>query len=176
MRDAAGPNASTRSPSGAPVLYLRPPSACMHGSVIFEGAAARRLERVRGICLAYPESHEVEQFGHPWFKAGRRPFCVVGLDGVVVDVAFATSREDQEALCAMDARFTPTPYLHQHGWTTLRLEGDVDWGLVEELVETGYRRVALERMVRALEARGGPAAPPRTDGPGRRPQAGGPLE
>lgn len=126
----------------------------MHERVIFEGAAARQAERVRRTCLAYPEAHEVEQFGHPWFKAGRRPFCVLGLDGGVVEVAFAVSREDQEALCAMDARFRPTPYMHQHGWTTLRLEGGVDWGLVDELVETGYRRVALQRMVRALDARG----------------------
>ncbi len=127
----------------------------VHERVVFEGTPAEQLERVRGVCLAYPEAHEVEQFGHPWFKAGKRPFCIVGLDrdAGTATASFSVGKEDQEALCAMDPRFHPTPYMHQHGWTTLRLEGDVDWGLVEELVEQAYRRVALKRMLRELDAR-----------------------
>lgn len=130
----------------------------MHERVEFTGAAARVLDRLRTHCLSYPESVEVEQFGHPWFKAGKRPFVIFGQQEGDPQIAFAADKMDQEALCAMDARFFPTPYMHQHGWVSLRLKGapsKSDWGLIDDLAETAYRRVALKRMVTALDERAG---------------------
>ena len=115
------------------------------------------LAKVRKICLAYPEAVEVEQFGAPWFKAGKRPFVVYGtsekVDGVwrgKDGLSFAMTKMDQAALCE-DPRFTPTPYMHQHGWVTLRFDGEPDWDEVRELVESAYRNVALRRMTDALD-------------------------
>lgn len=125
----------------------------MHERVVFTGQAAKDVERLRGLCLAYPEAHEVEQFGHPWFKAGKRPFCIAGWEAEAgfATASFSTNKLDQEGLCGMDERFYPTPYMHQHGWTTLRLEPPVDWEMVEEILEGAYRHVALKRMLKALD-------------------------
>jgi predicted DNA-binding protein (MmcQ/YjbR family) len=51
----------------------------------------------------------------------------------------------------MDARFYVTPYAGKHGWTSLRLSNPPDWNEVRELVEAAYRRVALKRMLKALD-------------------------
>lgn len=124
----------------------------MQGRKRFPGYARPHLARLRRLCLAYPEAVEVEQFGEPWFKAGKRPFVVAGVHDGVFRVAFAADRMDQDALC-QSPRFEPTPYLHQHGWTTYLsgAEDSVDWPLLEALIDTAYRRVALQRMVQALD-------------------------
>jgi predicted DNA-binding protein (MmcQ/YjbR family) len=125
----------------------------------------RLLAKVRKLCLAYPESSEVEQFGAPWFKAGKRPFVVYGtsekVDGVWRGrdgVSFAMTRMDQSALCE-DPRFKPTPYMHQHGWVTLTFATGIDWSEVADLVDSAYRNVANKRMLKALD--GATAAPRR---------------
>lgn len=117
----------------------------------------RVLARVREICLAYPEAVEVEQFGAPWFKAGKRPFAICGTSEKVDSIwrgrdgiALAMTRLDQLALCE-DPRFKPTPYMHQHGWVTLYFGDDIDWDEVRSLVDKAYRKVALKRMLTALD-------------------------
>ncbi len=107
------------------------------------------LREFRRRCLAYPEAMEVEQFGHPWFKAGKRPFAIFGKDEGRLTFSFSTSRMDQEGLCQLEG-FWPTPYMHQHGWTTMAAD-DPDWGLVDELLDSAYRHVALKRMLKALD-------------------------
>ncbi len=108
------------------------------------------LERLRRICLAYPEAVEVEQFGEPWFKAGKKPFCIYEPQEDRPGVSFNVSLMDQSELLK-DPRFERTPYLGQHGWTTLRFGGTVEWEEVEELVDIAYRRAANQRMLKALE-------------------------
>ncbi len=111
-----------------------------------------RLERVRGICMAYPETVEVEQFDEPWWKAGSKPFASYGAEALRDGMAFNVSRMDQAQLI-LDPRFMKTRYIGQHGWTTLTFGKKVDWAEVEELVDIAYRRVALRRMVAVLEER-----------------------
>ncbi len=108
------------------------------------------VERLRKICLAYPEVVEVVQFGNPWWKAGKKSFCIYGETDGRSGVAFNLSLEDQTILLE-DPRFSITSYIGRHGWTTLRLAARPDWGEVEDLVDTAYRRVALKRMLRALD-------------------------
>ena len=109
------------------------------------------VTRLRKICLRYPEVAEVEQFGGPWWKAGKKSFCVYGADEGRSGAAFNLSLAEQAILIG-DPRFTPTRYMGQHGWTTMVFEGAVDWEQVEDLVDVAYRDVALKRMLRALDA------------------------
>ena len=51
-----------------------------------------------------------------------------------------------------DPRFAKSHYIGHHGWTTMRFTGRVEWSLVEELVDQAYRKVALKRMLTALDA------------------------
>ena len=34
------------------------------------------IERLRKICLALPDAVETTNFGHPFFRIGKKPFCV----------------------------------------------------------------------------------------------------
>jgi predicted DNA-binding protein (MmcQ/YjbR family) len=109
------------------------------------------VTRLRELCLSYPEVLEAEQFGGPWWKAGKKSFCIYGADQGRSGAAFNLSL-DQQADLVTDSRFSPTRYLGHHGWTSMVFERSVDWALVEELIDSAYRRVALKRMLKTLDA------------------------
>lgn len=115
------------------------------------------VARFRAIALAYPGAVEVEQFGEPWFKAGKKPFATYGAEGGGDGASFNVSRMDQAEL-VKDPRFERTRYIGQHGWTTLRFDGPVAWDEVRELVDIAYHRVATKRMLANLDTpdRSGP--------------------
>ena len=99
--------------------------------------ARKALERLRRICAALPETAEVVTWGHPTFRTG--------------GIGFKTDLDEQTLLC-MDDRFFVSPYVGQHGWTSLRLVGRPPWGEIERLVEGSFRRIAKKRLVARWEA------------------------
>ncbi len=108
------------------------------------------VTRLRKLCMGYPEALEAEQFGRPWWKAGKKPFCIYGGEGGGSGASFNLSLTEQATL-TQDPRFTRTRYLGQHGWTTMDFKGRIEWALVQELIDVAYRRVALKRMLKALD-------------------------
>lgn len=110
--------------------------------------------RVRAVCLAYPESVEVISHGRCTFRAGKRQFAIVGAahdDRGAVQ--FIPDDSERIALLERDDVFVP-PYEGAYGWLALRIEPDAgDWTLLAELIDTSYRRVALQRQLRALDER-----------------------
>src|SRR6266481_1337890 len=106
----------------------------------------KALKRVRSICLALPEAREVEAWGHPTFRAGKKMFAAFGdLEGVR-SLGLKVGFERQEDLLK-DERFFPTPYAAHQGWVSLRLDGKTDWDEVNRLLREAYRQVALKRML-----------------------------
>lgn len=112
------------------------------------------LGDVRSICLALPETVEVEAWGRPTFRAGKKIFAVFsGSSEDQYSVIFKPDADERPALVD-DARFYVPPYFGPGGWLALDLSAaPVDWAEVAELVETSYRQVALKRMVKALDER-----------------------
>jgi predicted DNA-binding protein (MmcQ/YjbR family) len=108
------------------------------------------LNRVRSICLDLPEAKEVEAWGHPTFRAGKKLFAAFGEDDGDLTIGLKVGFERQDELLN-DSRFFPTPYAARQGWVSLRLIGKVDWEEVRGLVREAYRQVALQRMLRALD-------------------------
>ena len=107
--------------------------------------------RVRTLCMAYPEAAEVVSHGRCTFRAGKRQFALVGVadEGAVV---FLPDPSERPALLERDDVFVP-PYEGVYGWLALRATADTgDWTLLAELIDTSYRRVALQRQLRALDA------------------------
>lgn len=100
--------------------------------------------------MAYPEVVEVEQFGNPWWKAGKKSFCIYGESDGQQGASFNLSREEQSLLLDGE-RFYKTGHIGHHGWTSMRFSGKVAWDQVEELIDIAYRRVALKRMLEKLE-------------------------
>jgi predicted DNA-binding protein (MmcQ/YjbR family) len=113
----------------------------------------RALARIRTLCLALPEACEVEAWGHPTFRAGKKMFAAFGTDDGALSLGLKMSFERQDELLR-DERFFPTPYAARLGWVSLRVDATTDWNEVRDLVEEAYRQVALQRMLRALDAGG----------------------
>lgn len=111
------------------------------------------LADLRKVCLAFPESVEVEAWGRPTFRAGKKIFAVYGShDDRSVAVIFKPEPDERPALLD-ERRFYVPPYFGPAGWVALDLEAaPVDWEEVAELMEGSYRLVALKRMLKALDA------------------------
>lgn len=110
------------------------------------------LADLRRLALALPETVEVEAWGRPTFRAGKKMFAMfVHQDGHGHAVAFKPEPGERLALVD-DARFYEPPYLGPSGWLALDLTAaPVDWTEVAELLEASYRQVALKRMLAELE-------------------------
>lgn len=116
------------------------------------------LAELRELCLGFPESVEVEAWGRPTFRAGKKMFAVFS-DTAMADrdgddretsasLVFKADPEERPALVA-DSRFYIPPYFGPSGWMALRFDAaPVDWDEVHELVDTSYRQVALKRSSR----------------------------
>lgn len=109
------------------------------------------LAELRQVCLAFPESVEVEAWGRPTFRAGKRLFAVFGGDDEhPYAVTFKPDPAERAALLD-DARFYVPAYFGAGGWVALDLNAaPVDWDEVTELMDASYRQVALKRMLKAL--------------------------
>ena len=113
-------------------------------------AVDRALKQVRAICLALPEACEVEAWGHPTFRAGKKMFAAFGGEGNDMSLGLKVGFDRQEELL-QDDRFFPTPYAAHQGWVSLWINDKTDWDEVAGLVREAYRQVALQRMLKALE-------------------------
>lgn len=110
------------------------------------------LAEVRDICLRFPEAVEVEAWGRPTFRAGKKIFAVYsGTEQRPYGLIFKPDEEERPALL-QDPRFYRPPYWGPGGWLALDVEvGPVDLDEVAELVEVSYRQVALKRMIARLD-------------------------
>lgn len=111
------------------------------------------VERVRAICLRYPEAVEVTAWGRPTFRAGRKIFVFVSSSmdrpGSIV---FKPDADDRPAYL-QDPRFFSPPYWGPGGWLGIDIDAPTtDWAELAELIDSSYRQVALVRQLRALDA------------------------
>jgi len=117
------------------------------------------LAELRQVCLGFPEALEVEAWRRPTFRAGKRMFAVFeGADEHPYAVVFKPEPAERPAL-VQDPRYYVPAYYGPSGWLALDLTAArVDWDEVAELMESSYRQVALQRMLRVLDRRdGGPS-------------------
>lgn len=111
------------------------------------------LARLRALALALPEAVEVEAWGRPTFRAGKKIFAVhTTRDDHTPALVFKPDPDERLALLE-DERFFIPPYFGPAGWLALDLgAAPVDWAEVAELLDASYRLVALKRMIAALDA------------------------
>lgn len=110
--------------------------------------------RVREICMAYPEAAEVEAWGRPTFRAGKKIFALVGssMDRERT-IVFKPDPDDRLAY-VQDPRFFIPPYWGPGGWLGIDIDRpDTDWTEIAELIDASYRQVALVRQIKALDSR-----------------------
>lgn len=96
------------------------------------------LTRLRKLCLALPEAHEVEAWGEPGSRrsgAGAAP----GNQSLMVR--------------ASPERFFVPPYVGPSGWVGVWLDQNPDWAEVSELMLDSYRLTAPKRLQAMLDQR-----------------------
>jgi hypothetical protein len=118
---------------------------------------AAPLARLRKLCLALPEAHEVEAWGEPTFRERNKMFAMYadaanhhgnGRPAVWVKAAPG----DQAALVAADPEgFFVPPYVGPSGWVGVRLDGPVPWDDVAGFLRDAYRLVAPKRLLALLD-------------------------
>jgi hypothetical protein len=114
------------------------------------------LGKLRTIIAAWPETEERVSHGSPTFWGGKKTFASFHVnhhgDGRTA-VWCKSSLEVQGDLVEADSGiFFVPPYVGPSGWIGIRLDRDVDWGLVAGLLEQGYRSVAPRRALAVLDA------------------------
>lgn len=109
------------------------------------------LTRVRALCLAFPETAEVEKHGRPCFAVRGKTF-VMFLDNHHDDGRLAIWCKAPPGARGMlvesdPARFFVPPYVGPSGWIGARLEAGANWGAVAACIEESYRMAAPKRAV-----------------------------
>lgn len=110
------------------------------------------LDRLRNICLAFPEASEQGGVGSPTFKVRDKIFAMQhpmdnrpsmwckgedGLQGILID--------------SEPSRFFVPPYVGHHGWIGVWLDVALDWDFVAHLIEESYRMTAPKRFYAKLK-------------------------
>jgi predicted DNA-binding protein (MmcQ/YjbR family) len=141
LRSQIGPTPLIQAPRRLPASAIDPLKSAHAKSV---------LAVLRKICLRFPESREVVQFGSPAWQAGTRTFALVRYDGQRLTTCFWVGTERQNLLTA-DLRYRIPPYIGHNGWIALDASEHCDAKEVSALALQSYRHFALKRMLRELD-------------------------
>ncbi|MCU1558877.1 MAG: hypothetical protein JWN09_2872 [Microbacteriaceae bacterium] len=111
------------------------------------------VERVREICMAFPEVAEVVAWGRPTFRAGKKIFVVMSSSMDRPYSIVVKPGEDERLAYLQDERFFSPPYWGSAGWLAIDIDDpQTDWTELSELIDTSYRQVALQRQLKALDS------------------------
>ena len=105
------------------------------------------LDRVRKLCLALPETFELETWDHPTFRVGSsrgKIFCIAADDGS--SIRLKADPAEREALLAQGDPFYMPAYVGTKGWVGMELGDRTDWEEVAELIATSYCLIAPKRL------------------------------
>ena len=114
------------------------------------------LARLRKICLALPEAHEVESHGEPTFRVCNKVFAMYANannhHGKGRHAVWCTAAPGHQLLLTTAApdRFFVPPYVGPRGWVGVYLDRHADWTRLAEMLRDSHRLVAPKRLLRAL--------------------------
>jgi hypothetical protein len=114
------------------------------------------LDRLRAICLRFPEAEEAGGVGNPSFKVRGKIFAMRHSLHEVGrwSVWFKAPAGVQQLVLGDDpGRFFVPPYVGGKGWIGAYLDVDQDWGELADMVEESYRMTAPKKLVAQLAER-----------------------
>ena len=110
------------------------------------------LDRLRAICLTFPEAVEAGGVGDPSFKVRDKIFAMQHLIDGRMSMWCKARPGAQDVLVGSDpGRYFVPPYVGHHGWVGVWFDGEIDWELVADLVEESYRMTAPKRLSAQLD-------------------------
>jgi len=111
------------------------------------------LGRLRRLCLALPEAHEVEAWGEPTFRVKNKLFAMYASaathHGNGRPSVWCKAAEGNQGLMVRAAsdRFFIPPYVGPSGWVGVWLDRGPDWAELADLLRDAYLLVAPKRLV-----------------------------
>jgi hypothetical protein len=119
--------------------------------------AERALKEVRRICLGLPEVSERLSHGSPsFFVRGKKTLTMFADDhhgdGILGIWCPAFPGVQEELIESEPDRFYRPPYVGPSGWIGVRLDREVDWDEIAEIIADSYRKVAPKTLVKQLDA------------------------
>lgn len=116
-------------------------------------------QRVRDLCLAFPEvSERIQNPLHSAFLVREKTFCYYlndhHGDGRLA-LTFKAARGALGTFIDMDSsRFFPPPYMAHHGWVGLYLDVEpVDWALIGQILLEAYQLAAPKKLAAMVAPR-----------------------
>ena len=116
----------------------------------------RPLAKLRRLCLAFPEAHEVEAWGEPTFRVRNKLFAMFASasnhHGFGRHSAWCkcTVTNQQLLITADPGCYFSPPYVGKSGWVGVYLDGSPDWDGLSELLRDGYLMTAPARLKKLL--------------------------
>jgi predicted DNA-binding protein (MmcQ/YjbR family) len=117
---------------------------------------AALAERLRKICLAFPEANEKMSHGEPtWFAGKGKVFAMLdnhhhGSEHLAVWLPMP--RGVQDSLLQRDPTlFFKPPYVGPKGWVGVVLDTKPDWKAVQQLVRDAFEFVATAKLRAKLD-------------------------
>jgi predicted DNA-binding protein (MmcQ/YjbR family) len=113
---------------------------------------AYALDKLREVCLRFPDAVEAGGVGNPSFKVRDKIFAMQHGHEERPSVWFKAPDGVQELLVGSEpARFFRPPYVGHHGWVAAWLDIPLDWDELADLVEESYRMTAPKRLSAQLD-------------------------
>ena len=135
------------------------------------------LSHLRQICLALPEATEKEAWGTPTFRVRDKMFAMFTEnhhgDGRLALWCKAPSGIQDILVGAAPKRFFVPPYVGHKGWIGVRLDVEVDWSEVADIVTDGYLMTAPKQLAALLDPATAQDVPARATKPSKRLKASG---
>ncbi len=114
------------------------------------------IDRLRTVCLALPEAHEVEAWSEPTFRVKNKIFAMYaasdthhGAGRPAVWVKSTHLIQDMLIHDDPDRYFAP-PYVGPKGWLGIRLDRRPNWRTVGDLIRDAYLLTAPKRIAAML--------------------------
>jgi hypothetical protein len=119
------------------------------------------VNRLRKLCLALPEAHEVPSHGEPTFRVRNKMFASFanadnhhGRGRHAVWCKATHTTQDMLIRKSPDRYFVP-PYVGVSGWFGIYLDRSPDWKEVAARLGESYRLVAPRPLLEAYDAEAG---------------------
>ena len=115
------------------------------------------LARLRKLCLALPQAHEVTAWGEPTFRVRNKMFATYASaathHGNGRPSVWCKAAPENQALMvrAAPGRFFVPPYVGPSGWIGVWLDRGPDWRELSGLLRDGFRLVAPKRLIALLD-------------------------
>jgi predicted DNA-binding protein (MmcQ/YjbR family) len=115
------------------------------------------VERLRSVCLSFPEAHEVEAWGEPTFRVKNKMFAMYASSdthhgGGRPSVWVKSTLVNQDLLVRWQpARYFVPPYVGPVGWIGIYLDKRPSWKTIADIVRDAYLLILPKKLRAKIE-------------------------